>query len=36
MGSDIEISRITALPGDAFYISDFITGDEENWLLQKV
>lgn len=36
MGSDIETARITALPGDAFYIPDFITEDEENWLLQKV
>ncbi|KAJ5384678.1 hypothetical protein N7517_002589 [Penicillium concentricum] len=36
MGFDLEAVRITALPEDAFYISDFITEDEENWLLQKV
>lgn len=36
MGFDIETARITALPEDAFYISDFITEDEESWLLQKV
>ncbi|CAI7598604.1 unnamed protein product [Penicillium glandicola] len=33
---DLEAARIAALPDDAFYISDFITVDEENWLLQKV
>lgn len=36
MGFDLEKSRIIALPEDAFYISDFITEDEEDWLLQKV
>ncbi|KAJ5163436.1 uncharacterized protein N7500_005266 [Penicillium coprophilum] len=36
MGFDLEAVRITALPEDAFYISDFITEDEEDWLLQKV
>lgn len=36
MGFDLEAARITALPEDAFYISDFITEDEERWLLQKV
>lgn len=36
MGFDLEAARITALPEDAFYISDFITEDEEDWLLQKV
>ncbi|KAJ5616016.1 hypothetical protein N7537_001130 [Penicillium hordei] len=36
MGFDLEAARITALPEDAFYISDFITEDEEGWLLQKV
>ena len=36
MGFDLETARITALPEDAFYISDFITEDEEDWLLQKV
>lgn len=36
MEFDLEAARITALPEDAFYISDFITEDEEDWLLQKV
>jgi alkylated DNA repair protein alkB family protein 6 len=36
MAFDLEAARITALPEDAFYIPDFITEDEENWLLQKV
>ncbi|KAJ5514269.1 Oxoglutarate/iron-dependent dioxygenase [Penicillium fimorum] len=36
MGFDLEAVRITALPEDAFYISDFITEDEEDWLLQEV
>ncbi|CAG8878369.1 unnamed protein product [Penicillium nalgiovense] len=36
MGFDLEAARITALPEDAFYISDFITEDEEDWLLRKV
>jgi hypothetical protein len=36
MGFDLEAARITALPEDAFYISDFITEDEEDRLLQKV
>ncbi|KGO47237.1 Oxoglutarate/iron-dependent dioxygenase [Penicillium expansum] len=36
MGFDLEAARITTLPEDAFYISDFITEDEEEWLLQKV
>ncbi|KUM64160.1 hypothetical protein ACN42_g2908 [Penicillium freii] len=36
MGFDLEAARITALPEDAFYISDFITEDEEDCLLQKV
>lgn len=36
MGFNLEAARITALPEDAFYISDFITEDEEDWLLQKV
>lgn len=35
-GFDGDVPRITALPDDAFYISDFITEEEENWLLQKV
>ncbi|KAJ5354790.1 hypothetical protein N7541_005834 [Penicillium brevicompactum] len=36
MGFEVENMRITALPDDAFYLSDFITEDEEKWLLQKV
>ncbi|CAI7600898.1 unnamed protein product [Penicillium bialowiezense] len=36
MGFEVENARITALPNDAFYIPDFITEDEEKWLLQKV
>ncbi|KAJ5774349.1 hypothetical protein N7457_009245 [Penicillium paradoxum] len=36
MRFDLEAARITALPEDAFYIPDFITEDEEQWLLQKV
>ncbi|KAJ6119473.1 Oxoglutarate/iron-dependent dioxygenase [Penicillium sp. IBT 18751x] len=33
---DLEAARITTLPADSFYISDFISEDEEAWLLQKV
>ncbi|KOS48884.1 hypothetical protein ACN38_g143 [Penicillium nordicum] len=36
MEFNIEAARITSLPDDAFYISDFITEDEEDRLLQKV
>lgn len=36
MACDLEAARITSLPDDAFYISDFISEDEEEWLLQKV
>lgn len=36
MVCDLEAARITSLPADAFYISDFISEDEEAWLLQKV
>lgn len=36
MASGLEAARITSLPADAFYISDFISEDEEEWLLQKV
>lgn len=36
MASDLEAARITSLPEDAFYIPDFITEDEENYLLHKV
>lgn len=33
---DMEAARIHALPDEGFYISDFITADEEDLLLQKV
>ncbi|KAJ5157247.1 Alpha-ketoglutarate-dependent dioxygenase alkB [Penicillium canariense] len=33
---DLEAVRITCLPDDAFYISDFISEEEEQLLLQKV
>lgn len=36
MACDLEAARITSLPDDAFYISNFIAEDEEKWLLQKV
>jgi alkylated DNA repair protein alkB family protein 6 len=36
MACDLEAGRITSLPADAFYISDFVSEDEEAWLLQKV
>lgn len=36
MDCDLEAARITSLPDGAFYISDFISEDEEEWLLQKV
>ncbi|RJE19371.1 hypothetical protein PHISCL_08287 [Aspergillus sclerotialis] len=36
MGFDLEAARINSLPEDAFYISDFITEDEEELLLQKI
>lgn len=36
MEFNIEAARITSLPDDAFYISDFITEDEEDRLLEKV
>jgi hypothetical protein len=32
----LEEARIRSLPGDAFYIPDFITPEEEQRLLQKV
>lgn len=32
---DMEAARIHALPDEGFYISDFITEDEEDLLLQK-
>jgi len=36
MACDLEVVRITSLPADAFYISDFISDDEEARLLHKV
>ncbi|KAJ5408676.1 hypothetical protein N7509_002559 [Penicillium cosmopolitanum] len=36
MACDLETARITSLPGEAFYIADFISEDEEEYLLQKV
>jgi alkylated DNA repair protein alkB family protein 6 len=36
MAHDLETARITSLPGEAFYIADFISEDEEEYLLQKV
>ncbi|KAJ5084614.1 Oxoglutarate/iron-dependent dioxygenase [Penicillium alfredii] len=33
---NLEAARISALPADAFYISNFLSEDEERWLLQKV
>lgn len=36
MACDLEAARITSLPADAFYISDFISEDEEDRLLQRV
>lgn len=36
MACDLEAARITTLPADSFYISDFVSEDEEAWLLQKV
>lgn len=33
---DMEAARVHALPEEGFYISDFITEDEEDLLLQKV
>lgn len=36
MACDLEAARITSLTSDAFYISDFVSEDEETWLLQKV
>ncbi|KAJ5625564.1 hypothetical protein N7510_001873 [Penicillium lagena] len=33
---NLETARISALPDDAFYISDFITEEEETRLLQKI
>lgn len=36
MSFDLEAARIKSLPEDAFYIPDFISEDEERFLLQKV
>ena len=36
MACDLDAARIPAMPGEAFYISDFISEEEEAWLLQKV
>lgn len=36
MGFDLDTVRVSALPDGAFYISDFVTEDEEDWLMQKV
>jgi alkylated DNA repair protein alkB family protein 6 len=36
MGFDLDTVRVSALPDGAFYISEFITEDEEDWLVQKV
>ncbi|KAJ5085834.1 hypothetical protein N7532_010605 [Penicillium argentinense] len=36
MTRNLETARIISLPPDAFYIADFISEDEEKWLLQKV
>lgn len=33
---DLEAARITSLPQTGYYVSDFITEDEENLFLQKV
>ena len=33
---DMEAARIHALPNEGFYISDFVTAEEEDLLLQKV
>lgn len=36
MAGDLEAARITSLPREAFYIADFISEREEEYLLQKV
>ncbi|KAJ5179332.1 Oxoglutarate/iron-dependent dioxygenase [Penicillium capsulatum] len=36
MAAGLDAARIVALPHDAFYISNFISEEEEVWLLQKV
>ena len=36
MACDLDAARIPAMPAEAFYISDFISEEEEAWLLQKV
>ena len=36
MACGLNAARIAALPSEAFYIADFISEEEEAWLLQKV
>ncbi|KAJ5294603.1 hypothetical protein PENANT_c006G01538 [Penicillium antarcticum] len=36
MAVDLETVHVEALPEGAFYISDFVTEDEEDWLVNKV
>lgn len=36
MSFSLEAARIKSIPDDAFYIPDFITEDEERYLVQKV
>ncbi|KAJ5278974.1 Oxoglutarate/iron-dependent dioxygenase [Penicillium angulare] len=36
MSYDLDGARIAPLSGDAFYISDFVSEDEEAWLMHKV
>ncbi|PWY95458.1 hypothetical protein BO94DRAFT_125816 [Aspergillus sclerotioniger CBS 115572] len=36
MIADLEAARIKPLPADGFYIADFISEDEEEFLLQKI
>ncbi|KAL4941470.1 hypothetical protein BDV06DRAFT_179897 [Aspergillus oleicola] len=35
-GLELEAARVTRLPGDAFYIPDFVSEEEEEWLLRKI
>ncbi|XHF97913.1 hypothetical protein AWENTII_001488 [Aspergillus wentii] len=35
-GSGLEAARIKSLPEDAYYISDFLTEEEEGFLLHKI
>lgn len=36
MRADLESARIKSLPDDGFYIANFISEDEEEFLLRKV